>query len=90
MHCRLLLLFTFYSNTTNSDTITLFGTFLIKIRQKRARIIKGWFKYMTASLKNTRTSNVSFVSQKLLKIANVNKLSKDILNRISDTKTEQK
>jgi hypothetical protein len=32
MHCGLLLLFTFYSNTTNSDT--LFGTFLIKIRQK--------------------------------------------------------
>jgi hypothetical protein len=34
------------------------------------------------SLKNTLTSNVSFMSQKLLKIANVNKLSKDILNRI--------
>jgi hypothetical protein len=47
MHCGLLLLFTFYSNTTNSDKNTLCVTFLIKIRQKRARIIKGWFKYMT-------------------------------------------
>ena len=28
------LVFTFYSNTTNSDKNTLFGTFLIKIRQK--------------------------------------------------------
>ena len=30
----LLLLFTFYSNTTNSDKNTLFGTFLIKSDKK--------------------------------------------------------
>jgi hypothetical protein len=47
MHCGLLLLFTFYSNTTNSDKNTLFGTFFDKNQTKRARIIKGWFKYMT-------------------------------------------
>ena len=42
------------------------------------------FQNYATSLKNTLTSNVSFMSQKLLKIANVNKLSKDILklNRI--------
>ena len=40
------------------------------------------FSKFATSMKNTLTSNVSFMSQKLLKIANVNKLSKDILNRI--------
>jgi hypothetical protein len=40
------------------------------------------FQNYATSLKNTLTSKVSFMSQKLLKIANVNKLSKDILNRI--------
>ena len=40
------------------------------------------FQNYATSLKNTLTSNVSFMSQKLLKIANVNKPSKDILNRI--------
>jgi hypothetical protein len=40
MHCGLLLLFTFYSNTTNSDQNTLFGTFLIKIRQKEQGLEK--------------------------------------------------
>jgi hypothetical protein len=40
------------------------------------------FQNYATSLKNTLTSNVSFMSQELLKIANVSKLSKDILNRI--------
>jgi hypothetical protein len=40
MHCGLLLLFTFYLNTTNSDKNTLFGTFLIKITQKEQGLEK--------------------------------------------------
>jgi transcriptional regulator len=40
MHCRLSLLFTFYSNTTNSDKNTSFGTFLIKITQKEQGLEK--------------------------------------------------
>jgi hypothetical protein len=44
MHCGLLLLFTFYSNTENSDKNTLFGTSLIKIRQKEQGLWSrgGW------------------------------------------------
>jgi hypothetical protein len=50
MHCGLLLLFTFYSNTTNSDKNTLFGTFQIKIRKKdpgffqSKNFLQDWFR----------------------------------------------
>jgi hypothetical protein len=49
-------LFTFYSNITNSDKNTLFGTFLIKIRQEEQGSIRrekwppaGSSKYITNS-----------------------------------------
>jgi hypothetical protein len=47
MHCGLLLLFTFYLNTTNSDKKYLVWYISDKNHTKRARIIKGWFKSMT-------------------------------------------